>query len=265
MELFILGLIILLQSPSALAVSSNSTQCRPMGEGRVNFPVRSLDREGKSNIDCQKMFQRLGGQTLYFHDDHDINRSLPLRSHFFKYPEAVNCFDDRENLIDCPGLDIEQVYFSENVNQTFIATILHPDGETGEATVKLLNNDEICQISFTPMIISDETDGVELHGIGLYKAEVYNVLALYDGRLDQNQSPVCDEETLAMSSTSQDDEARALCKNSVDQSLKEALERIDPRDHGELRKRAEKFKRECDTDTPNQMKTNFFLTPSLDF
>lgn len=232
-----------------------TAQCRPLNNGQVSWPIRQPESASKSNIDCKKMFNRLEGQTLYFYDEHDKDDplgSILLKSNFFKYPEATDCFDNQDNIIDCPGLDIEKIVFSKGTDNSLIAMILHPDQELNTATVKLVKNEKTCQINFS---IHSKTQ--------TYKTETYNILALYDGRQSQNSTPLCNEEALAIAPVFQDTEAKDLCKTKVEQDFKEALERIDPRDHDELKKRANKLKQDCGQDTLNQLRTNFFLSPEL--
>ncbi len=236
---------------------NNQAQCRTLKNGLVNWPIRNPTSQKKSNIDCKKMFERLEGQTLYFYTDHDEDDpqgSILLKSNFFKYPEATDCFDERENIIDCPGLDIAKVVFSKNKNEdsSLLAMILHQNQKLNTASVKLVNNEKICQINFS---IHSKTQ--------TYKTETYNILALYGGRQNKNNAPLCDEESLAMSPIFQDSEAKNLCKEKVERDFKEALERIDPIDHDRLKNRANKLKQDCDKATLNQLRTNFFLTPEL--
>ncbi|MBE8162690.1 MAG: hypothetical protein HAW63_01730 [Bdellovibrionaceae bacterium] len=230
-------------------------QCRPLNEGKVNWPIREPSQPNKSNIDCKKSFKRLVGQSLYFYNDYDpdVSGSVLLQSNFFKYPEAVDCLDEQDNFITCPGLDIEKVVFSKKTETSLTAIILHPDQTTNTATVNLVDNEKICQIRFS---IHSATQK--------YKTETYNILALYDGRQEQNSNaPLCDEEALALSPVFQDDQARALCKEQVEKDYQDALNRIDPRDRDALRERANQLKKKCDQSTPNQLRVNFFLTPEL--
>lgn len=241
---------IVLLSAKRLKLLQN--QCRPLISDGVNWPIRAPKTPEQSGIDCKKMFNRLVGQTLYLYDVRNLSISPALNSNFFKYPEPVDCLDSDNNVINCPNLDIEQITFTKNTPTTLLATVLHPDMVSNTAIVRLLNNDKLCQISIQPQESKK------------FKTEIYNVLALYDGRQNQYDNPKCDEEALALSPTFQDDETKTLCKQKVEESLQEALKRIDKRDHEELKRRAKELKKDCDKAVLNQLEVNFILDPEVD-
>lgn len=235
---------------------SQPPQCRQLKDGKVSWPVRQPSNINKSSIHCKQMFNRLKGQTLYFsssYDEHDPAGGVLLKSNFFKYPEPVDCFDSQNNIIDCPGLDISKMVFGQGSDNSLMVMILYPDQELNTATVRLEDNEKICQITFS---INSKTQ--------TYKTETYNILALYSGRQKNNSAPLCNEEALALAPIFQDTEAKNLCKAKIEQSFQEALKRIDPRDHEELKKRANELKKNCDTKTLNRLRVGFFLTPELE-
>lgn len=249
----------LAKNPLNISKSSlgKTTQCRPLNNEPVNWPARKPAVSHKSAIDCAKMFNRLAGQTLYFYDYHDEDDPLGgilLKSNFFKYPEALDCFDEKNNSIDCPNLDIEKVTFTKQKNNTLIASILHPDLKSDTARVSLLNNEKICQISILP---NSKTT--------TYKSEIYNILAIYAGRKNKNHKPACDEESLGLAPTFQDVEAKNLCKANVEKDFQEALTRVNPKDRQKLQNRTNELKKDCDKAILNQMRLNFILSPDLNF
>lgn len=233
-------------------VSATPIQCRKLNQGQVDWPIRNPQKNNQSAIDCKKMFQRLSGQTLYLHETRNEYLSPLLKSNFFKYPEPVDCLDANDKFIDCLHLDIEQVSFKKINDNKLLATILHPDLETNTAFVELINNDKICQIRINP-----KENG------HTFKAEIYNILALYDGRQNPNNTPQCNEEAIALAPTFQDQETKNWCKKKIEIAYKEALKRTDQRDHEELKKRANQLKKDCDTADLNQFSVNFILDPNV--
>lgn len=232
---------------------AEQTQCRPLRKGKVNWPINN-SKVGPA-IDCKKLFYRLRGQTLYLYsDDRDLTGSIALKSNFFKYPDPVDCLNQKGKVIDCPGLDIEKISFKKQNKKSLLATVTHPDASVEKAIVTLMDTQILCQIAFLPLAKNKN-----------YKKEVYNVLALYDGRLNDQGGPACDEESMALAPVFQDKQARNLCKSNIDEQLKKSLKTIDPRDHKELKRRAKKLRKDCETNRANQMKANFVLSPSLDY
>ncbi len=266
---------IIQQQTMQQTMQQQKLQCRPLNNGRVDWPIRNPSIDNKSNIDCVKMFNRLSGQTLYFYDDHDEDDpqgSILLKSNFFKYPEPVDCLDNSGNIIDCPNLDIEKIIFTKKTKNAkniksekniLMATILHPDTTFEKVIVKLINNEKICQISIAKSYnLNNHNFNNNLNN---HNVEIYNILALYDGRLDKNNNPICNEETIALAPTFQDIEAKNICKAKVENEYQEALKKIDPRDHKELKRRSNKLKQNCDKAVLNQMRINFYLSPGLNF
>lgn len=200
------------------------------------------------------MFHRLTGQTVYLDSDgRDLTGSIALKSNFFKYPDPMNCLDKNNQIINCPNLDIEQISFSKRNKKSLLATITHPDTSSDTAIVSFIKTKQFCQLAFLPLPKNKN-----------YKKEVYNVLALYAGRTNNQGNPSCDEESIALAPVFQNKEARALCKQGIDEQLKESLKTIDPRDHKELKRRARQLKKECDTGKQNHMRVNFILSPALE-